>query len=333
MSKLFFGLDLGYGAIKLFGRGGGVEMPSHIATGGSQVAANLADIEATERPYLISITPHQPYYVGLNAHAWGRPIENLDYDRLVGSVEIQAMVYGAMTTYMQTCEAIPETAEITLYVGLPLEPLSGNKSDVDAVVSAVKKWLIGVHHWRADSAAYQLNVKEVHVATQPMGAYFDYILTDDGRPHPQHAAHLGKEVGVVSVGFNTVERQVFQSGAFIPKYTAGSQDGVRRLLERVNGRYGGLYSLGELDTALRLNNLDIHQDVEDWARQVLGKVEQSWGRDWQRFAHIILVGGGAVLLNGRLSAKFVGKSAVPDDPVIAIARGLYKLAVAKGGGK
>ncbi|MCB8942521.1 MAG: ParM/StbA family protein [Ardenticatenaceae bacterium] len=322
-----FGLDLGYGAIKLVGEYGGIELPSHIATSSGPVAADLAGIEATERPLLIKTIPHQPYWCGLGAHAYGRAIENMDYDRLIGSVEVQVLLYAAFTRYMHQCHIIPKTASVTLYVGLPLEPISGDKGEVDNVVAAVRQWLVGVHHWQADAQPYSLSVKAVHVASQPMGAYFDYILADDGRP--RHAAHLGQEVGVISVGFNTVERQVFQSGTFIPRFTAGSQDGVRRLLERVNGRSQGLYSLGELDAKLRLGNLETHQDIEDWARQVLGKVEASWGRDWRRFAHVILVGGGARLLNGRLLSKFEGKASLPDDPVMAIAQGLYKLAVAK----
>lgn len=322
-----FGLDLGYGALKLVGRYGGIELPSHIATAGGDIAADLAGIEAAERPLLIKTIPHQPYWCGLGAHAYGRAIENLDYDRLIGSVEIQVLLYAALTRYMHQCHIIPQTTGITLYVGLPLEPLSGDKAD--ETVAAVRQWLIGVHHWQADGVAHTVNIKAVHVATQPMGAYFDYILGDDGSP--RHADQLGQEVGVLSVGFNTVERQVFQSGTFIPRFTAGSQFGVRRLLERINGRSHNAYSLGELDTMLRLGNLETLQDIDDWARQVLGEIEKSWGRDWRRFAHVVLVGGGAHLLNGRLLTKFSGKAATPEDPVMAIAQGLYKLAVAKEG--
>jgi hypothetical protein len=326
-NNLFFGLDLGYGAIKLVGRYGGIELPSHIATSGGPVAADLAGIEAAERPLLINTIPHQPFWCGLGAHAYGRAIENLDYDRLIGSIEIQVLMYAAFTRYMSQCQAIPETASLTLYVGLPLEPLSGDKAAVQDTVAAVKQWLLGVHCWTADGQDYHLHIGRVHVASQAAAAYFDYILDDNGSP--QHANHLSQEVGVVSIGFNTVERQVFQSGAFVPRFTAGSQDGVRRLLERINGRSQGLYSLGELDSKLRLGNLEIHQDIEDWSRQVLGRVEASWGQDWRRFAHIILVGGGARLLDGRLLTKFQGRAAMPEDPVMAIAQGLYKLAVAK----
>ena len=38
-----------------------------------------------------------------------------------------------------------------------------------------------------------------------------------------------------------------------------------------------------------------------------------------------LVGGGALLLKDTLPARFQGKAIVPDEPILSIARGLYKL--------
>lgn len=61
-----------------------------------------------------------------------------------------------------------------------------------------------------------------------------------------------------------------------------------------------------------------------WGREVSGAIEHAWGRSWRRFARVVVVGGGAIILNGQLA--FAGKAAVPDDPVLAIARGLYKMA-------
>ena len=41
---------------------------------------------------------------------------------------------------------------------------------------------------------------------------------------------------------------------------------------------------------------------------------------------VIVVGGGALLLRQSLTARFNARAYVPDDPVLATARGLYKLA-------
>ena len=39
----------------------------------------------------------------------------------------------------------------------------------------------------------------------------------------------------------------------------------------------------------------------------------------------IIIGGGAVLLRDALTARFNGRSFMPDDPIVSVARGLYKL--------
>lgn len=45
---------------------------------------------------------------------------------------------------------------------------------------------------------------------------------------------------------------------------------------------------------------------------------------------IVIVGGGAVLLKDSRPYKFNGKAFVPDRPVLAVARGLYKLLLNQG---
>ncbi len=55
-------------------------------------------------------------------------------------------------------------------------------------------------------------------------------------------------------------------------------------------------------------------------------VERRWGNAYKRFAAVIVVGGGALLLRNSLVARFNARAWVPDDPVVATARGLYKLA-------
>ena len=54
-------------------------------------------------------------------------------------------------------------------------------------------------------------------------------------------------------------------------------------------------------------------------------IEKQWGKAWKRFAIVLIMGGGAVLLENSLPYRFNGRAYVPDEPVQAIARGLYRL--------
>jgi len=321
--KPLFGLDLGMGACKLFGSTGGLQLPSHVATDNRQVVSRLVTGMRSKKPPMKVSVDGRDYYVGQGAHEWGRPIENLDYERLTGAPEMQAIFYGAFTRYQAEHGRIQQP--VTLYVGLPLEPLSGEETAVKATLANVRSWLKGDHSWTADGEPFGLAVEEVKITSQPTGALFDYLLDDNGRFLAARKGHMKQEIGIVSVGFNTVELLAIQDLRPVQRFTAGSTSGVRRLLELINGE--GLYSLGELDGQLRDGSLDTREALPVWAREVTGQIERVWGRQWKRFAQIVTVGGGAVLLNGQLTTRFSGKAYLPDDAVLAIARGLYKMAL------
>lgn len=114
-------------------------------------------------------------------------------------------------------------------------------------------------------------------------------------PIPSRKSAFSGEVGVISVGFGTVELMVVRDRTPVQRFTSGSASGVRRLLEIVNGQH--LYSLGEMDTQLRAGQLDVSTALPVWEREVTGVIEKQWGTAWKRFAVVLLMGGGSVLLH------------------------------------
>ncbi len=113
-------------------------------------------------------------------------------------------------------------------------------------------------------------------------------------------------------------------------FTQGYTVGVRRLLEMIN--HDDLYSLGELDEKLRTGGLkeEMEKTIPIWSSQVEGVIEQRWrGQSYKRFAKVLIVGGGALLLKNSLTMKFGHKAWMPQDAVLSIARGLYKLSTMK----
>lgn len=323
---MILGLDLGMGACKIYGPAGGIQLPSHVSIADGRIVGNLAGMKTAEPPTRITVDGRS-YYVGETAHEWGRPIESVDYERLSGAPEMRAIVYAALMRYLVSANQLPGDP-LTLWVGMPLEPLTGNKDTVAATINAVRGWLRGDHQFEYTDAnvsdvPVSFHVDQVKITSQPTGALFDYLLSDDGKFITERRGHLKEEVGIISVGFNTVELLVVQNNAPVQRFTAGTTAGVRRLLDLSNG--DGYYSLGELDGKLRSGSLDTKTTLPIWGREVAGAIEHTWGRSWKRFARIVVVGGGALILNGQLA--FAGKAAVPDDPVLAIARGLYKMAL------
>lgn len=315
---ILLGEDLGMGANKLYGALGGLQLPSQVAANGTQRVTRMIGLRS-QKPPLHLITEQGQFYVGAGAHDWGRPVENLDYNRLTGSPEMQALFYGALTHLLGTLSHT--SIRLSLVVGMPLEPLTGEGAREN--VLSVRRWMSGEHRWVADGTSWAVTVTEVKVTSQATGALFDHVLNGQGQFHPGGRAALKKEIGIISVGFNTIELLVVRDKKPVQRFTAGATSGVRRLLELINTRR--MYSLGELDTLLRAGKLDVREALPVWEREVTGVVERYWGQSWKRFSPILLVGGGALLLRDYLTQYFNGKVVLPDQPVLSVARGLYKL--------
>jgi hypothetical protein len=244
----------------------------------------------------------------------------LDFDRLIGSPEMRALVYGAWSRYIQSHGVFD--GGLSLMVGLPLQTMGEDMKDYR---KAMKGWLTGNHSWSADGMQYSVVVERVRLTSQPVGAFFDYVMDDEKKYIPSRSKALTEEVGVLSVGFNTLEFMVIENQMATEKFTGGEKLGVRRLLELINPK--NTYSLGELDVKLRNGDLKHREKLPIWASEVNGAIERIWKEALERFAAVLVVGGGAVLLGDQLKLK--GKGVVADQPVMSIAHGLYKLDKAK----
>ncbi len=215
---------------------------------------------------------------------------------------------------------------VNLWLGLPTATLMG--PEAGTTQKAAQEFLSGRHQWTADAIAHNLEIMAVMIASQPVAAMFDYLLTDQGEmPSDKKVLFKSKEIGIICIGMLTVEVLVGAQGAPVERFTTGENLGVRRLLELTNG--SGLYSLAERDDQLRAGALDLSTAQPIWEREVLGLIEQKWGTLFRRFATIIVVGGGAILMREALLRRFNGKVVIPADPVISTARGLYKYALMK----
>jgi hypothetical protein len=307
------------GAIKLFGNQQGVQLISQVAVHNGPLVGRMLGLSSSRPPLRITLPSGNTFFVDGGAHDSGRPVENLSMDRFAGAPEMLALFYGAFTRFIQTVG--PITAQVSITCGLPLETLAGEEAR--ATIERIQRWMKAEHAWKANDQEFHLVVAEVRATSQPAGALFDYVLDLDGNILPDRRAAFTQEVGIVSIGMNTTELLVVREKVPVQRFTAGSTSGVRRLLELVNGQE--LYSLGELDTLLRANRLDITQVLPIWEREVSGEIEKCWGKSWRRFTAVILVGGGAVLLKNSLPYYFNGKGILPEDPILSIARGLWKL--------
>ena len=314
------GIDAGNGAFKIFGRPGGLQVLSQVATDGGQRVVSTLGLRKQKPPMQV-VNGHGAFYVGAGAHDYGRPVENLDVDRFSGTPEMAALLHGSLTHYQERYGLFD--APLTVVTGLPNELLAGEAAPEN--IESVKRWIKGTHTWWADGQEYTVQIAEVKLASQVTGGLFDYLLNDQGQFITDRKKALTGEAGIISIGFGTIELMVVRNRTPVQRFTTGTASGVRRLLELVNGQR--LYSLGEMDLLLRDNQLDLSTALPIWEREVGRVIGDQWGNQWKRFSVVLAVGGGTLLLRDSLLYRFGAKVCIPEDPVQSIARGLYKMAL------
>jgi hypothetical protein len=286
--SIVFGCDLGQSSLKFVSARGALQFASTAAL----FSGEVADFGKKRTRPIVVEGDFGKLYVGGNAHAYGIPIENMDFDRLAGTPEMRGVFYGAMTAYMHRYGLLDDP--LTLIVGLPFQMLQGEGASVAKFRKAMNAWLGGKHKWQADGEEYCLAVERVELFPQALGAPVDYALDMQGKAiSEERTKALQMECATVSIGSNTVEALVTKRDEDTKRFNGGSPIGVRQLKRRVDPN--GYWTFGE------------------------------WGQSYHRFHKVFLVGGGSILLKKHMQAKFNGKTVLADDPIMAIANGLYKL--------
>jgi hypothetical protein len=317
-----FGCDLGQSSLKFVSGRGALQFASTAAL----FSGEVMDFSRKRSKPMIVEGDFGKLYVGGNAHAYGVPIENLDFDRLAGTPEMRGVFYGAMTAYMNRYGVLDEP--LTLIVGLPFQMLQGEGVSVTKFRNAVNKWIGGKHEWLVDGETHGIEVARVELFPQALGAPVDYALDMMGEAiSEERTKALRNECATVSIGSNTVEALVTKREENTNRFNDGKPIGVRQLKRRVDPN--DYWTFGEFDLMLRNNtlpdDLDIKPHLESWNSEIIGFLNSLWGSSYQRFHRVFLVGGGSILLEKYMRAKFNGKTILADDPVMAIANGLYKL--------
>jgi len=117
---------------------------------------------------------------------------------------------------------------LNVFLGLPTATLMGSESG--ATQKAAQGFMSGPHRWMADDVEHHLEIGSVMIASQPVGAMFDDLLTDKGEmPPDKKVLFKSKEMAIFSIGMNTVEMLVVAQGAPVERFTTSENIGVRRI--------------------------------------------------------------------------------------------------------
>lgn len=302
----------------------------------------------------------QRYLAGSGAHLYGTLLDSYSFSRFRGMPDVKALFMALLTQAHEqgmlaennidqledddTQHAAPDAESSqdkhptaleaqSLVVGLPLE-CWGEQSSIPA---AAKEWLQKPLSWQArlesGEKQYSFRALQVRVLPQAVGALYDFALDFDQNGKIQVVHHIGNlRVGIISLGFNTVDLISIEQGQPNERMASSQQHGVRLLLSEYDR--DGRYHLSELEHMLRQGDLSpskLAPLIPAWLRRIDGQIDKAWG-DANRLDRVIVVGGAVAIpiVAQHFRARFGDNRTVipstPDHAVMSIAQGLYKLA-------
>lgn len=316
-------VDIGFSNVKLYDDRGKTIISSHL--GEPKVQMNSED--GIDDPTTLSISfDGVEYLVGERVAATGKQLPAFGMHRLTGGQEAKAVFYTALTKRFMEYGKYKDPIDVS--IGIPAELLIGDEAAAKRNIASIQNWLVGKHSWEHKNKSYSTEVASALVRTQANGALGDLIHNLQGQ-QTKEAEFVQKGVGIISIGFNTVELSGAIYGKSATTMVGSSKDGVRSLLEKFK-RKG---QISNLDYEYRHGLLDKDElalYVKQWASSIINGVETRWDNMIHEIKRIFLVGGGSSDALPALRQHFGDIIITPDDPYISVARGLYKWAVRNG---
>jgi len=325
MSTFYIALDPGFGNTKVCIDGqvscqqSAVARPVEIglAASGMRVAADSGPRVAFDGFEFI---------VGPGAWRWGHTTGSMDYAGIVGPERLALMYAGIASLTLpadwKSAFGPGHLGDVHLIIGLPV-PLMIDTAQMAPVLDSLRK-LKREHVFQYNGYQITFTIAGIKAVAQPVGAYMDWLYNDELLVR-EGAARA--EVAIVDLGMNTLDLFVIERGQVRPGFLGGDKVGVRRLLNLLSNNG---YALAELDSMLRDGRLKAREgELEIWLGEVLGTIERTWP-SLKRFTAVIPTGGGAALLDQRLTNALAAKGAAvywPADPVTANVKGLWKYGV------
>jgi hypothetical protein len=329
MTDINIGSDAGFGATKMFSDAGSVVIPSCVVPhdANTMLSAMGSGLRVASPPPTIRFGD-SAWLVGERAFDWGTPLEGLDLERMSDNPEIRALMYAGWSQLLT-----PGQHTGNLLIGLPVA-LFQRQVGGDRVRRSIARAFTGSHKWVRDDDDFRLDVAHVAVTPQTAGALFDFLLDENGRSYPDRRDAVEGEVGVINLGMGTADMMVVRGTNVVPGSTAGRPLGCRVVLHHLHRVEPG-YSIRELDHMVRTDSIPSRMTtayntaLDLWQRQLAGFIDETWGERRSRFAYIIAIGGGALMLHSFLEDQFGDLLHIPDDPVLSTARGLYKISLTR----
>ncbi|MCP4540399.1 MAG: ParM/StbA family protein [Chloroflexi bacterium] len=255
------------------------------------------------------------YLVGEGTERYANPMQGLDFLRLRDGPDVRALFYDCVYHALGAGEH-----EASMVVGLPVEVMA-NERQADVTSRDLRDWMINSHQFSVNDDDVSLVVEDVKLIAQPVGAFFAWGMDDDGQ-WMQGENALDASIGVLDIGFNTLDLFAMEGAEIAARYTDGDTLGMRRaaeyVIQAVDNAYDKSISIYQANTLIQSSNPILHTpqgqvDLRPLVAQALSRVASGiltfvrqpdkWG-DGRQFDYLLFAGGGAEALREQLNDQF-----------------------------
>lgn len=303
---VFYGIDVGRGAVKAVSVSGQVSFPSYLAPYRERDLVSQADNVLEQ--LVVSIDGHQ-YFVGELARREGGTREfvkdKVSHDNTLPLL-LTAIALLALDDY-----TAPKVV-----VGLPV-------SDYKYQARAFENKVLG--NYRVQLPHKKVNIElvkgQVLAFPEGAGALWDMALSPSGKPL---ATALGEQsVGIIDVGWKTCNVVILRELKYNDMGSTTFPLGLSRAFNWFYKRISRDVDILPAEAELRLAK-DGAPELQRLAREIRDQLA-AWWHNWQDLDRIFLAGGGGLALAPYLDMPV---HLVPDAQV-ANARGFYKVSRAQ----
>jgi len=271
------------------------------------------------------VVDNKSYYVGDGAANQEDLISLIGTD-FHGSVEWKALLgYALSLTYAQLGEELD-----TLVLGLPLSQFNDKNTSKLVSLKEGQGFTFSIGS-KETADEYRYKIKNMIILPQGAGAIFPYLNNDE-------------VIGIVDIGFYTLDLAYFAHGDFNPAYSSSSAFGISELYKRIinfiQSKFDVEINTDRAEKVLKANKIkisgvwyeipdEIKKIKREFAEDLMLKVKSKWDNQLKLADKIVFVGGGAEALKGYFpeSANFI----IPEQPAFANVKGFYQYALDSNG--
>lgn len=219
----------------------------------------------------------------------------------------------------------PPAVDVMIMTGLPVNFYQSDRQRLEKII-----------HEIAETFGCNITVK---ILPQPVGAFFSLLFNEDGQVRERKL--LSGRVGVLDCGYYTTDLVTLKDLQIIEKQTGSTENGVstaiEAILKDINAEFDQEYEspkdLHEIEAAVRARSIrvrgkdtDISKLVDPRLNELAEEIRANARSIWKgagNIDHIFLCGGGAALLNGRLSGLYEQAELIQGDPQFANVSGYF----------